>query len=209
MRTIKTNQSGRKIKRSDRADNLAQKTKNGLSDANRAAEQLQDANAESGVDYAGTRVQEGEGQIGEYAAYGMERIGRWGMRETATQLHRMYRRSRRIVRSINPRLPRKRLPMPNHKRLPPAKKMLNTPRQKARGTMNASQKAMRILKKNFQNTVRYTKTILKSITAAIKAGIGAIKETVALIIAGGAVAVIVIVIVCLAAIVGGKLTGSL
>ena len=68
MRTIKTRQSGRTIKRSDRADNLAQKTKNGLSDANRTAEQLQDANAESGVDYAGTRVQEGEGQIGEYAA---------------------------------------------------------------------------------------------------------------------------------------------
>ena len=206
---IKTRQSGRTIKRSDRADNLAQKTKNGLSDANRTAEQLQDANAESGVDYAGTRVQEGEGQIGEYAAYGMERIGRWGMRVTATQLHSMYRRSRRIVRSINPRLPRRRLPMPNHKRLPPAKKMLNAPRQTARGTMNASQKAMRILKKNFQNTVRYTKTILKSITAAIKVGIGAIKGTIALIISGGAVAVIVIVIVCLAAIVGGKLTGNL
>lgn len=206
---IKTRQSGRTIKTFDRADNLAQKTKNGLSDANRTAEQLQDANAESGVDYAGTRVQEGEGQIGEYAAYGMERIGRWGIRVTATQLHRMYRRSRRIVRSINPRLPRRRLPLPNHKCLPPAKKMLNAPRQTARGSMNASQKAMRILKKNFQNIVRYTKTILKSIINAIKAGIGAIKGTVALIIAGGAVAVIVIVIVCLAAIVGGKLTGNL
>ena len=139
-----------------------------ISDASCAVEQLQDVDAKSGVDYAGTRVQEGEGQIGEYAAYGMERIGRWGMRVTATELHRMYRRSRRIVHSINPRLPRRRLPMPNHKRLPPAKKMLNAPRQTARGSMNASQKAMRILKKNFQNTVRYTKTILKSITAAIK-----------------------------------------
>ena len=75
--------------------------------------------------------------------------------------------------------------------------------------MNASQKAMRILKKNFQNTVRYTKTILRSITAAINAGMGAIKGTVALVVAGGAVAVIMIVIVCLAAIVGGKLTGNL
>ena len=51
--------------------------------------------------------------------------------------------------------------------------------------------------------------ILKSITAAIKAGIGAIKGTVALVIAGGAIAVIVIVIICIAAIVGGKLTGNL
>jgi hypothetical protein len=206
---IKTRQSGRTIKRSDRADNLAQKTKSGLSDSNRAAEQLQDANAESGVDYAGSRVQEGEGQIGEYATYGMERIGCWGIRVTSNELRRIYRRSRRVVRSIDPRLPRQRLPMPYHKRLPPAKKMLNAPRQTARGSMNASQKAMRILKKNFQNTVRYTKTILRSITATIKAGIVAIKGTVALVIAGGAIAVIVIVIICMAAIVGGKLTGNL
>ena len=180
-----------------------------ISDASCAVEQLQDVDAKSGVDYAGTRVQEGEGQIGEYAAYGMERIGRWGMRVTATQLHSMYGRSRRIVRSINPRLPRRRLPMPNHKRLPPAKKMLNAPRQTARGRMSATQKTMQILKKNFQNTVRYTKIILKSIINTIKAGIGVFKGTVALVIAGGAVAVIVIVIICIAAIVGGKLTGSL
>ena len=41
---------------SERADNFAQKTKSGLSDTNRAAEQLQDANAESGMDYAGSRI---------------------------------------------------------------------------------------------------------------------------------------------------------
>lgn len=206
---IKTRQSGRTIKTFDRVDNLAQKTKSRLSDSNRAAEQLQDVNAESGVDYAGTRVQEGEGQIGEYAAYGMERIGRWGMRVTATQLHRMYRRSRRIVRSINPRLPRQRLPMPNHKRLPPAKKMLNAPRQTAKGSIKKSQKAMTILKRNLQNTVKYTKTFIKSLVKAIKATVAVLKETVALIIAGGWVAVLVIVIICLAAVVGGKLTGSL
>ena len=51
--------------------------------------------------------------------------------------------------------------------------------------------------------------LLKSIVKVLKKGIGAIKGTVALIVAGGAVAVIVIVIVCLAAIVGGKLTGNL
>ena len=48
MRTIKTRQSERTIKSFDRADNLAQKTKNGLSEANRSAEQLQDQSAESG-----------------------------------------------------------------------------------------------------------------------------------------------------------------
>ena len=99
---IKTRQSGRTIKTFDRADNLAQKTKNGLSDANRTAEQLQDTNAESGVDYAGLRIQESEGNIGEYATYGMERMGRWGMRVTANKLHHLYRRSRRIMSATVP-----------------------------------------------------------------------------------------------------------
>ena len=76
MRTIKTRQSGRTIKTFDRADNLAQKTKNGLTDANRTAEQLQDASAESGVDYASSRIQEGEENVGEYATYSMVRMGR-------------------------------------------------------------------------------------------------------------------------------------
>ena len=62
-----------------------------ISDASCAVEQLQDVDAKSGVDYAGARVQEVEGKIGEYVAFGMERIGRWGMRVTVTQLRRMYR----------------------------------------------------------------------------------------------------------------------
>ena len=65
------------------------------------------------------------------------------------------------------------------------------------------------MKKNVQSTVRYTKMFLNSIAKAFKTGVGAIKGTVALIVAGGAVAVIVIVIVCLAAVVGGELTGTL
>ena len=73
---IKTRQSERTIKTFDRADNLAQKTKNGLTDANRTAEQLQDASAESGVDYASSRIQEGEKNVGEYATYSMVRMGR-------------------------------------------------------------------------------------------------------------------------------------
>ena len=75
MRTIKTRQSERTIKTFDRADNLAQKTKNGLTDANRTAEQLQDQSAESGVDYAGSRIQESEGNIGEYATYAHGALG--------------------------------------------------------------------------------------------------------------------------------------
>ena len=209
MRTIKTRQSNRTIKTFQRTDRITEKTKNGLSDANRTAEQLDDANAESGVDYAGSRIQEGEGQIGEYSAYGLERIGRWGLRVTGNRLHRAFRRSRRLMQAVNPRLPRQRLPIPNRKRLPSAKKMLNAPSQTAKGSIKKSQKAMMTLKRNMQNAVRYTKTIIQSVKRVLKATTALLKETVALIIAGGWVAVLVIVIICLAAIVGGKLTRSL
>ena len=68
---------------------------------------------------------------------------------------------------------------------------------------------MMTLKRNMQNAVRYTQTFIKSLVKAKKATVAVLKETVALIIAGGWVAVLVIVIICLAAIVGGKLTRSL
>ena len=209
MRTIKTRQSNRTIKTFDRTDRLVEKTKNGLSDANRTAEQLDDANAESGVDYAGSRIQEGEGQVGEYSAYGLERMGRWGLRVTENRLHRAFRRSRRLMQAVNPRLPRQRLPIPNRKRLPSAKKMLNAPSHTAKGSIKKSQKAMMTLKRNMQNAVKYTQTFIKSLVKVIKATVAVLKETVALIIAGGWVAVIIIIIICLVAVVGGKLTGSL
>ncbi|MBQ3014085.1 MAG: hypothetical protein IJD75_02955, partial [Clostridia bacterium] len=121
---IKTRQSERAIKTFDRADNLAQKTKNGLTDANRTAEQLQDANAESGVDYAGSRIQEGEENIEKYAVYGMERMGRWGIRVTGNKLRHLYRLRRRKMPEFKVKIPKKQLPTPKRKALPSAKKLL-------------------------------------------------------------------------------------
>ena len=112
MRTIKTRQSARTIKTFDRTDNLAQKTKNGLTDANRTAEQLQDANAESGVDYAGSRIQEGEENVGEYSAYGMERMGRWGMRVAGNGLRRLSHLRRRKMPDFKVKIPKKQLSLP-------------------------------------------------------------------------------------------------
>ena len=117
MRTINTRQSGRTIKHFDRADNLAQKTKNGLADANRTAEQLQDANAESGVDYAASRIQESEENIGGYAVYGMERIGRWGMSVTGNKLRRLYRLRHRKMPDLKVKTQNKQLPSPKKKSL--------------------------------------------------------------------------------------------
>lgn len=178
---IKTRQSGRTIKNFDRADNLAQKTKSGLSDANRTAEQLQDANAESGVDYAGSRIQESEGNIGEYAAYGMERMGRWGMRVTGNKLRRLYHLRHCKMPDFKVKIPKKQLPSPKRKALPSAKKLLKALGQTSKASMKASQKAAMMLKHAVQTTVKVSKVAIKTTVEAVKATIAILKETVALI----------------------------
>ncbi|MBQ7347666.1 MAG: hypothetical protein IJW55_06880 [Clostridia bacterium] len=209
MRTIRTRQSERTIKTFDRADNLAQKTKNGLSEVNRTAEQLQDANAESGVDYAGSRMQEGEKNVGEYAVYGMERMGRWGMRVTGNKLRRLYHLRHRQMPDFKVKIPKKQLPSPKRKALPSAKKLLQAPGQTAKASMKASQKAAMMLKRAAQATIKFAKVAIKATIEAVKSAIAILKETIALIIAGGWVAVVIILIVCVAAVVGGMLVGKI
>ena len=208
MRTIKTRQSGRTIKTFDRADNLAQKTKNGLTDANRTAEQLQDTNAESGVDYAGSRIQESEGNIGEYATYGMERMGRWGLRVTENKLRRLYHLRHRKMPDFKVKISKKQLPSPKRKALPSAKKLLKAPGQTAKASMKASQKAAMMLKRAAQAAIKLAKVAFKATVEAVKATIAILKETIALIIAGGWVAVLIILIVCVAAVLIGGVVGD-
>ena len=209
MGTIKTRQSGRTIKTFDRADNLAQKTKNGLTDANRTAEQLQDANAESGVDYAGSRIQESEGNIGEYATHGMERMGRWGMRVTGNKLRRLYHLRHRKMPDFKVKISKKQLPSPKRKALPPAKKLLKAPGQTAKASMKASQKAAMMLKRAAQAAIKLAKVAFKATVEAVKVTTAILKETIAFIIAGGWVAVLIILVICMAAVLIGAVMGEI
>ena len=206
---IKTRQSERTIKHFDRADNLAQKTKNGLADANRTAEQLQDANAESGVDYAGSRIQESEGNIGEYATYGMERMGRWGMRVTGNKLRHLYRLRHRKMPEFKVKIPKKQLPSPKRQALPSARKLLKAPGQTARASMKASQKASMVFKRTAQATIKFVKAAIKATIEAVKATLAIFKETTAIIIAGGWIAVLIILLVSVAGVVIAFLFGEL
>ena len=206
---IKTRQSERTIKTFDRADNLAQKTKNGLSEANRTAEQLQDQGAESGVDYAGSRIQESEGNIGEYATYGMERMGCWGMRVTGNKLRRLSHLRHRKMPDFKVKIPKKQLPSPKRKALPPAKKLLKAPGQTAKASMKASQKAAMMLKRAAQAAIKFAKVAFKATVEAVKATIAILKETIALIIAGGWVAVLIILVICMAAVLIGAVMGEI
>ena len=200
---IKTRQSGRTIKTFNRADNLAQKTKNGLNDVKKTAGQLQDASAESGVDYAGSRIQEGEENVGEYSVYGMERMGRWGIRVTENKLRRLYHLRHRKMPDFKVKIPHKQLPSPKRKALPSAKKLLKAPGQTAKASMKASQKAAMMLKRAAQTAIKFAKVAIKATVKVVKATIAILKETIAIIIAGGWVAVLIILIVCMAAVVIG------
>lgn len=197
---IKTRQSDRTIKRFNRADNLAQKTKNGLSETKRTAEQLQDQTAESGVDYAGTRIQEREKKIGVHAAYGMVRMGRWGMRVAGNKLRSFYRFRHRKMPDFKVKIPRKQLPMPKRKALSTSKKLLKAPGQTTRTSVKVSQKAAKMIKQGAQTTVKVVKSVIK----AIKATIAFLKETIALIIAGGWISVVIIIIIVIVALVVGS-----
>ena len=209
MRTIKTRRSARTIKTFDRADNLAQKTKNGLTDANRTVEQLQDQSAESGVDYAGSRIQEGEENVGEYSAYGMERMGRWGIRVTENKLRRLYHLRYRKKPDFKVKIPKKQLPNSKRKALPSAKKLLKAPGQTAKASMKASQKAAMMLKRAAQAAIKFAKVAIKATVEAVKATIAILKETIALIIAGGWVAVLIILVICIAAVLIGAVMGEI
>lgn len=200
---IKTRQSGRTIKTFDRADNLAQKTKNRLTDANRTAEQLQDTNAESGVDYASSRIQEGEENVGEYATYSMERMGRWGIRVAGNRLCRLSHLRRRKMPDFKVKIPHEQLPSPKRKALPSAKKLLKAPGQTAKASMKASQKAAMMLKRAAQAAIKLAKVAIKATVEAVKATIAILKETIAIIIAGGWVAVLIILVICIVAVVIG------
>ena len=199
----------RTIKTFDRADNLAQKTKNGLSEANRTAEQLQDANAESGVDYASSRIQEGEENVGEYSAYGMECMGRWGIRVTGNKLRRLSHLRRRKMPDFKVKIPKKQLPSPKRKALPSAKKLLKAPGQTAKVSMKASQKAAMMLKRAAQAAIKFAKAAIKATVEAVKATIAILKETIAIIIAGGWVAVLIILVICMAAVLIGAVMGEI
>lgn len=73
---IKTRESLRTIKTFDRAETLASKTKSGISELNRGAEETQGCGYESGTAYAGNQVQGAEEKGTRNTIYGANRIGK-------------------------------------------------------------------------------------------------------------------------------------
>lgn len=214
---IRTRESLRSIKTFDRAENLAQKSKNGVSSLHNSAEQTQNVGYESETDYAGSELQDKEERIARTAVMGADWIGRWGIRETRKNIQNWRNRPRKP--KPNPKL--KQLPSPKRPMLEAPKKGIKTAskgtktgvkgakttaKAAVKGTKAAAKavvKAAQLIKKAAIATVKFVKVAVKAIIAAAKAVVAAVKGIVAAIVAGGWVAVLIIVIVVIvAAIVG-------
>lgn len=160
---IKTREALRNIKKVDRAEILAQKTKGGISNLQNAAEQKQ-GNYESETEYASNFMQEKEERIGRTAVCGAERAGRWGIKESRSNLARLKKKSKR--KSI-------------HKL-----KAISKNTKKIYSTGRKTAKTARFMKKAAVATAKFLKTAPKAIAAAVKATVAGTKAIVAAIVAG-------------------------
>ena len=85
---IKTRESLKTVKTFDRADTLAQKSKSGISSLFNSAEQTQNSDHESEIDYADSELQGKSGYIASTAIVGADCVGRWGLRKTRDNIHK-------------------------------------------------------------------------------------------------------------------------
>lgn len=212
---IKTRESMRTIKTFDRAEALAQRTRNGASTLRDSAERT---GGDSGTEYASDVLQDKQRVLAQSAVVGADRIGRWGVRETGKNIRKWRNRPRKP--KPDPKL--KKLPGAKRKALPSPKKGVKTAskgtktaakgaKTTAKATVKgtkaaakASVKAAQLVKRAVIATVKFVKVAVKAIIAAAKAVIAAVKGIVAAIAAGGWIAVLIIVIVVIVALVLGS-----
>lgn len=194
---IKTRESLKTIKTFDRAENLAGKTKTGISELNKGVEETQGAGYTSETEYAGNQVQGAEETGTRNALYGANRIGRWGVKETRRNIQRWRSRQKKPILSKQKALS---APKTSDKTAKTAKVAQKT----AKATLKASQKAVQTAKVAAKATVQGIKVAGKATVTAVKATVAAVKGIVAAIAAGGWIAVLIIVIVVIIGLVVGS-----
>ncbi len=193
---IKTRESLKTIKTFDRAENLAGKTKTGISELNKGVEETQGAGYTSETEYAGNQVQGAEETGTRNALYGANRIGRWGVKETRRNIQWWRSRKKKQILSQPKELPApKRQMLSAPKTADKTAKGAKTAQKTAKATLKASQKAAQAAKVAAKTTVHGIKAAGKATVAAVKATVAAVKRIIAAIAAGGWVAVVVILVI--------------
>lgn len=201
---IKTRESLKTIKTFDRAENLAGKTKSGISELNKGAEETQGAGYTSETEYAGNQVQGAEKTGTRNALYGANRIGRWGVKETRRNIRRWKSRQKKRMLSKQKELPApKRQMLSAHKTADKTAKTAKAAQKTAKATLKASQKAAKAAQVAAKATVHGIEVAGKATVTAVKATAAAVKGIIAAIAAGGWSAIVVIVSICTIAMVVG------
>ena len=185
---IKTREALRSIKKVDRAEFLAQKTKGGISNLQNTTEQGQ-GDYESGNEYASNFLQEKEERLGRTTVCGADRTGRWGIKKSRSNLARLKKKSKRKSIYKSKAIPQN------------TKKVYSASRKTA--------KTMQSMKKAAVATAKFLKTAPKAIAAAIKAAVAGTKSIAAAIVAGGWIAVVIIVVLVVFMGVIGAVNGEM
>lgn len=198
---IKTRESLKTIKTFDRAENLAGKTKTGISELNKGSEEIQGVGYTSETEYAGNQVQGAEKTGTRNALYGANRIGRWGVKKTRRNIRRWKSRQKKPILSKQ-----KELPAPKRQIMSATKtaKTAKAAQKAAEAALKASQKVVHASKVAAKATVHGIEVAGKATVTAVKATVAAVKGIIAAIAAGGWIVVLIIVIVVIIGLIVGS-----
>ena len=225
MPDIKTRDSLKTIKTFQRA---GAKVKDSSAEAKRRIEETQDHGEASENEYAGNKLESAEGNTARALVYGADKVGRWGVRETAKNIRKLRQKAEQKKWSkLDEKYPPKQLPSGEKKALPKAtgnaakttgktvktteqvakntaktaEKTAKATEKAAKATAKAAQKTAQMAKVAAQKFVQFCKLAAKAIVAVAKGVVAAVKGIAAAIAAGGWIAVAIILLICLVALV--------
>lgn len=208
MADIKTRESLHTIKTFDRVQKLAGKTREGANEAKQGINDTFASGESSESEYAGNRLAAYESGAARITIRSVDKIGRWGVRQTAANIRKLKNRPQKtdVTKFKRPTAP-ERMALQSGKTVKKARnavKTAKTAENSVKTSIKASKSATKGLKSTAKATVKAIKVASKAIATAAKITAVAIKGIVAAIAAGGWIAVAVIVVVCL---IGGAVAG--
>lgn len=208
MADIKTRDSLHTIKTFDRVQKLAGKTREGANEAMQGINDTFASGESSESEYAGNHLAAYESGAARITIRSVDKIGRWGGRQTAANIRKLRNRPLKIdATKLKQLTAPERMALQSGKTVKKARNAAKTAKsaeKSVKSSIKASKTAVKSLKSTVKATVRAVKAVAKAIVCAVKATAAAVKGIVAAIAAGGWIAVVVIIVVCL---IGGLVAG--
>lgn len=208
MADIKTRESLHTAKTFDRVQRLAEKTREGANEAKQGINDAFASGESSESEYAGNHLAAYESGAARITIRSVDKIGRWGGRQTAANIRKLRNRPLKIdATKLKQLTAPERMALQSGKTVKKARNAAKTAKsveKSVKSSIKASKTAVKSLKSTVKATVRAVKAVAKAIVCAVKATAAAVKGIVAAIAAGGWIAVAVIIVVCL---IGGAVAG--